>query len=331
MLRRAIMVIAGVLALVLGGHRLLPELGGFTPVLESLLPWLGVAVPFLLVGALFTRSWQVIVMALLPATVWGLMFGPALLQTPPGGPSDVSVVTLNVGVANGDSARAVRDVSRGRDLVAVQELTDGGPAAKMLDSRFPHRYQVTTVGLWSRFPILKAHKVDIGLDWARALRAVVRTPKGRLTVYVMHLASARPGQTAQRDDTLVHARKIVDEDDSKHLLLLGDLNTATTDRKRSGLVPPLSDAQQEAGNGFGFTWPSSFPVTRPDHILYRGLTATSAGVEPATGSDHRAAVASLRFLATPSASRAWAPPVPVSSLVAHPLRSFAPQSRHRRA
>ncbi|MFF3436840.1 endonuclease/exonuclease/phosphatase family protein [Streptosporangium sp. NPDC002721] len=295
MLRQSIVVTAGALALTLGGHRLLPELGGFTPVLESLLPWLGVAVPILLVCALATRSWQVIVAALVPATVWGLMFGPTLLRSPPGGPSDLSVATLNVGATNADSADAIRSVSRGRDLVAVQELTAGGPAAKVLDDRFPHRYRIATVGLWSRFPIAEARKADIGLDWARALRAVVVTPKGRVTVYVMHLASARPGQTAQRDETLAHARKMIDRDDSEHLLLLGDLNTATTDRKRSGLVPPLSDAQQEAGTGFGFTWPASFPVTRPDHILYRGMVATRAGVERAAGSDHRAAVASLRL------------------------------------
>ncbi|MFF5204626.1 endonuclease/exonuclease/phosphatase family protein [Streptosporangium sp. NPDC000396] len=295
MLRRVIIVVAGALALILGGHRLLPELGGFTPVLESLLPWLGAAIPILLVGALFTRSWRVIVAALLPAVVWGVMFGPALLNAPPGGPSDISVATINVGVANSASGQAVMAVAKDRDLIAAQELTGGGPAAKALDQHFPYHYQVSTVGLWSRFPLVGARKVDIGLAWTRALRAVVKTPKGELTVYVMHLASARPGQTAQRDETLRHARKIIDRDDSENLLLLGDLNTATTDRKRSGLVPPLSDAQQEAGTGFGFTWPSSFPVTRPDHILYRGLTATSAGVEQATGSDHRAAVASLRL------------------------------------
>ncbi|MGS2640461.1 endonuclease/exonuclease/phosphatase family protein [Streptosporangium sp. LJ11] len=297
MLRRSIIVTAGALALILGGHRLLPELGGFTPVLESLLPWLGVAVPVLLVCALATRSWQVVLAAMVPATVWGLMFGPTLLRSPPGGPSDLSVATLNVGATNADSADAIRSVSRDRDLVAVQELTAGGPAAKALNERFPYRYRIATVGLWSRFPIAEARKADIGLDWARALRAVVVTPKGRLTVYVMHLASARPGQTAQRDETLAHARRMVDRDDSRHLLLLGDLNTATTDRKRSGLVPPLSDAQQEAGTGFGFTWPASFPVTRPDHILYRGMVATRAGVERAAGSDHRAAVASLRLAA----------------------------------
>ncbi|MGC5014008.1 endonuclease/exonuclease/phosphatase family protein [Streptosporangium sp. DT93] len=297
MLRRSIIVASGTLALTLGGHRLLPELGGFTPVLESLLPWLGAAVPVLLVLALATRSWQVIFTALLPATVWAVMFGPAMLRTPPGGPSDLSVATLNVGATNGDSADAVRSVSEGRDLVAVQELTPGGPAAEVLNDRFPHRYRIATVGLWSRFPIAEARKADIGLDWARALRAVVVTPRGRVTVYVMHLASARPGQTDLRDETLTYARRMIDKDESPHLLLLGDLNTATTDRKRSGLVPPLSDAQQEAGAGFGFTWPAAFPVTRPDHILYRGMTATTASVEPAAGSDHRAAVASLRLAA----------------------------------
>lgn len=294
-LRSSIIAVAGALALILGGHGLLPELGGFTPVLESGLPWLGLAVPVLLVAALFTRSWRTVVATLLPAAVWAVLFGPTLLRTPPGGPSDLSVATLNVGVTNAASGEAVRAVSKGRDLVAAQELTDGGPAAKALNGRFPHHYQVSTVGLWSRFPIVDARKADIGLDWVRALRVVVRTPKGELTVYVMHLASARPGETAQRDETLAYARRLIDKDDSEHLLLLGDLNTATTDRKRSNLVPPLSDAQQEAGSGFGFTWPSSFPITRPDHILYRGLTATGSGVEQAAGSDHRAAVATLRM------------------------------------
>nr|WP_184943853.1 endonuclease/exonuclease/phosphatase family protein [Planomonospora venezuelensis] len=283
------------LAAVLAGHRLLPELGGLTPVLESLLPWLGAAVPLLVIGALLTRSWRTVAAALLPALVWGVMFGPALLRTAPGGQSDLSVATLNVGVTNADSGRAVRALAGGRDLFAAQELTPGGPAAEELGRHFPHRVQVSTIGLWSRFPIIEHRAVDIGLEWTRALRAVVKTPGGNVTVYVMHLASARPGETAQRDSTLTHARRLIDADKSENLLLLGDLNTATTDRKLSGLVPPLSDAHLEAGTGFGFTWPASFPVTRPDHILYRGLTATGADVEPAAGSDHRAAVASLRL------------------------------------
>ncbi|GAA1024138.1 hypothetical protein Aple_096650 [Acrocarpospora pleiomorpha] len=295
MLRRAVMALAAVLAAVLAGHRLLPELGGFTPVLESVLPWVGLGVPLLLAAALASRSVPAIVATLVPAVVWGVLFGPGLLRSPPGGPSDLSVATLNVGVTNSLSGTAVRTVSEGRDLVALQELTPGGPAAKELNNRYPHHYQVGTVGLWSRYPLEGARKVDIGLGWARALRAVTKSPKGEVTVYVMHLASARPGETESRDETLEAAGKLIAEDESERLLLLGDLNTATTDRHREDLVPPLTDAQEQAGQGFGFTWPARFPITRPDHILYRGMTATTATVEEAAGSDHRAAVATLRF------------------------------------
>ncbi|MCG5212396.1 endonuclease/exonuclease/phosphatase family protein [Streptosporangium soli] len=297
MLGRAVIVAAGFLAVLLGGHRLLPELGGATPILESLLPWLGLAVPVLVVTAFCTRSWPPVAAALVPAAVWGLLFAPGLLRSPPGGPSDLSVATLNVGAANTDPVDTVRAVAGRRDLIALQEMTAQARARlpRVLRARYPHHYTVGTVGLWSRYPIASTRRIDTGLGWERALRAVVRTPKGRVTVYVMHLASARPGETVRRDQTLATARRLIARDRSRHLLLLGDLNTATTDRQLDSLVPPLSDAHLEAGAGFGFTWPARFPVTRPDHILYRGLVATRAAVEPAPGSDHHAAVAELRL------------------------------------
>jgi vancomycin resistance protein VanJ len=223
------------------------------------------------------------------------MFGSTLVRSPPGGPSDLSVGTVNVGVRNNASGEAVRAIADDLDLLAAQELTPGGPAAKQLNRTFKHRYAVSTVGLWSRYPISARKPLDVGMGWVRALRAVVTTPKGKVTVYVMHLASARPGHTDSRDTSLAQARKLIDADTSERVLLLGDLNTATTDRGMRGLTPPLTDAQAVAGDGFGFTWPAEFPITRPDHILFRGMTATEAGVAPATGSDHRAAVASLRF------------------------------------
>jgi vancomycin resistance protein VanJ len=53
------------------------------------------------------------------------------------------------------------------------------------------------------------------------------------------------------------------------------------------------DTQQQAGAGFGFTWPARLPVLRPDHILHRGLTSRHSSVVVAPGSDHRAVVADL--------------------------------------
>ncbi|MEO3871583.1 endonuclease/exonuclease/phosphatase family protein [Nonomuraea sp. B12E4] len=295
MLSRVVVVVSAVLAVALAGHRLIPALGGFTPVMESLLPWLGWAVPLLLVAATVARSRVAAVTALVPGVVWAAMFGSTLFRSPPGGPHDLAVGTVNVGVRNSASGEAVRSIAKGLDLLAAQELTSGGPAAKQLNKMFRYRYPVSTVGLWSRYPLSDTKPLDLGMGWPRALRAVVSTPKGKVTVYVMHLASARPGATTSRDATLAQARKLIDADSSKRILLLGDLNTATTDRGMRGLTPPLTDAQGAAGDGFGFTWPSEFPITRPDHILFRGMTATEAGVAPATGSDHRAAVASLRL------------------------------------
>ncbi|MER6580852.1 endonuclease/exonuclease/phosphatase family protein [Nonomuraea sp. NPDC001023] len=295
MLSRVVVIASAVVALALAGHSLIPSLGGFTPVLESLLPWMGLAVPLLLLLALLARSRAAALAALAPGLVWAAMFGSTLLAAPPGGPSDLAVGTVNVGVRNSASGEAVKAIAEGLDLLAAQELTPGGPAAKQLNKLFRYHYPVSTVGLWSRYPISETRPLDVGMGWPRALRAVVSTPKGKVTVYVMHLASARPGHTASRDASLAHARRLVDADPSKRVLLLGDLNTATTDRGMRGLTPPLTDAQSVAGDGFGFTWPAEFPITRPDHILFRGMTATKAGVAPATGSDHRAAIASLRF------------------------------------
>ncbi|WP_049571203.1 endonuclease/exonuclease/phosphatase family protein [Nonomuraea sp. SBT364] len=295
MLKKGVVVVSAVVAAGLAGHRFIPVLGGFTPVLESVLPWIGLLVPVLLLAAFATRSAAAAVAALVPGVVWAAMFGSALMRTPPGGPSDLAVGTVNVGVRNNASGEAVRAIAADLDLLAAQELTPGGPAAKQLNKMFKHRYPVSTVGLWSRYPIVDKRPLDVGMGWPRALRAVVSTPKGKVTVYVMHLASARPGHTASRDASLTQARKLVDADRSERILLLGDLNTATTDRGMRGLTPPLTDAQEVAGDGFGFTWPAEFPITRPDHILFRGMTATEAGVAPATGSDHRAAIASLRL------------------------------------
>jgi vancomycin resistance protein VanJ len=84
-------------------------------------------------------------------------------------------------------------------------------------------------------------------------------------------------------------------DSSPRIVMLGDLNTASTDRVLAPLARLLRDTQAAAGRGLGFTWPSSFPLVRPDHIMTRGMTATQSSVVDTSGSDHRAITAGLRF------------------------------------
>ena len=66
----------------------------------------------------------------------------------PGGPSDLKVGTVNVGVRNSASGEAVRAIAKDLDVLAAQELTHGGPAAKQLNKMFKYRFPVSTVGLW---------------------------------------------------------------------------------------------------------------------------------------------------------------------------------------
>lgn len=293
--RDALIVLAALLvAALLAGHGLVPDRRGLGTVTDSYLPWFGLAVLPVAVVAFAARSRAGVAALLVPVLVWAVMFGGWWLPKG-GGERQFRVVTQNVDAANPDPARTARQlVDTGADLVAVEELNDDR-AAEVLDRTYPHRVRVGTVGLWSRFPVRASRPLDLGLGWPRALRADVGTTWGTLTVYVVHLASIRPGQDDARDASLLRLSDTVRADRASRLLLVGDLNTASTDRQLKHLVPPLVDAQRAAGYGFGFTWPNGVAMTRPDQVLFRGLTATGASVADTDGSDHRGAVADLRM------------------------------------
>ncbi|WP_245675473.1 endonuclease/exonuclease/phosphatase family protein [Micromonospora halophytica] len=294
--RRGLVVVllAGLLAAVLAGHRAVPNVHGFGSLLDSVSPLLGLAVPALALGALLRRSRRALLAVVLPAVVWALAHGGAWLPPAGSGPTGIRVASQNLRAGNPDPAATVAPLARsGADLIALQEVDDGDRLG--LRQRYPHRAAVSTVALWSRYPITDSAGVDTGLGWTRGLRAVVATPHGELVVYAVHLGSARAGDTATRDETVRALARAVRADRAERLVVLGDLNTATTDRVFTPLTRLLGDAHAEAGQGFGFTWPSAVPVTRPDHVLYRGLTPTAAGVVRTPRTDHRAVTAGFRW------------------------------------
>ncbi|MFI5837763.1 endonuclease/exonuclease/phosphatase family protein [Micromonospora sp. NPDC051300] len=297
--RRGIVVIAcaALLAALLVGHRAVPNVRGLGSLLDSVTPLLGLGVPLLGLAALLRRSRRALLAVLLPALVWAGLYGRAWL--PPAAGADgtsVRVASQNLRAGNPDPAATVDALAGDApDLIGLQEVDDDRRVAPVLADRYPHRTSVSTVALWSRWPIREAHGVDTGLGWDRALRAVVAAPQGDLTVYVVHLGSARAGHTATRDETVAALARTVRADPAERLVVLGDLNTATTDRAFAPLTRLLGDAQAEAGQGFGFTWPAQVPLTRPDHVLYRGLTPTAAGVVHTPDTDHRAVTAGFRW------------------------------------
>ncbi|MGW0083049.1 endonuclease/exonuclease/phosphatase family protein [Streptomyces sp. NPDC003393] len=298
-------------------HARITDRGGLGSLVETFLPWFGLFIPVLLAGALWRRAASAVFALLLPAVVWLNLFG-ALLgdKTHPGG--DLTVAEHNVGGANADPAGTARDLAgSGADVLALVELTEQarGTYEKALANAYPYHTVLGTVGLWSRLPLSDTRPVDIKTDYgpladtkpvavkmtyARALRTTVATDKGPLAVYVAHLGSVRVFPrtgfwTESRDRGAEALGEAVAAERNQRVVLLGDLNGTMEDRAFAGITSRMRSAQNEAGKGFGFTWPATFPVARIDQILVRGVTPENSWVLPATGSDHLPVAASISW------------------------------------
>ncbi len=310
------------LALLLGPFMLLHakipnRIGNLGSLVETFLPWIGLLIPVLLTGALWRRSAAAVVALLLPAIVWLSLFG-AQLSDKSDPISDLTVISHNVGADNPDPAGTARDLAAsGAGLLALQEITAQarGVYEKALAKAYPHYAVLGTVGLWSTMPLSDTQPVDIQMDagplgdakpaevkltYARALRTTVATDQGPLAVYVAHLGSARVNpqagfSTASRDRNAQALGEAIAADRNERVVLLGDLNGTLDDRAFAGLTAQLRSAQTVAGDGFGFTWPASFPVARIDQILVRGVAPKSSWVLPATGSDHLPVAAGISW------------------------------------
>ena len=280
---------AAMLSLLLLAHRAVPGSPG--SLLESALPWLLAPALLLAIVAAVTRQVAVVAVALVPMALWTIMFAPTLTDHSRAGSHDLRVASLNLGRSTPGEALPPLLAER-PDIIVLEEVTPANrdTVTRTLADAYPHHTETGTVAIFSRFGLSGTEPVDIHIGWTRAIATTVATDSGKIRLLAAHLASARADETAGRDRTLQALAAAAHADPSRRLILAGDLNTATTDRLFHEFAP-LADSQKEAGSGFGFTWPSAFPVVRPDHILERGLTTRRSWVVSAPGSDHRAVLA----------------------------------------
>ncbi|OKI78078.1 hypothetical protein AMK12_19005 [Streptomyces sp. TSRI0395] len=306
---RVLAAVALLLGLFLLLHASIPNrVGNLGSLVETFLPWFGLAIPVLLAGALLRRSVLAVVALLLPAVVWLNLFGGLLTdKSHPGG--DLTVVSHNVGADNPDAVGTARALAAsGADVLALEELDPGALRTyeKELAAAYPHHEVLGTVGVWSRLPLSDTRTVDVEMDagplgdakpadvklgYNRGLRTTVATDHGPLAVYVAHLGSVRVNPRAglssgRRDAGAQALGRAVAAERNERVVLLGDLNGTVDDRAYEDVTSRMRSAQEAAGDGFGFSWPATFPVVRIDQILVRGVEPESSWVLPATGSDH---------------------------------------------
>ncbi|MFW5418334.1 endonuclease/exonuclease/phosphatase family protein [Nocardiopsis sp. CNT-189] len=285
---------AGAAAVLLAGHRLVPGDAGV--LLESGLPWLGLAAPVAAAAGAALRSRAAAAAAVALSAVWAALFVPAYVPAPGGGAGGarLGVATLNVGAGNERVCAALREAAGwGADVVAVQELTGPEGCAPRAFGGAGEWVRQGTVGVWSRYPVASVEALDPAVGWIRGVRLAVRAPGGEVAVVAGHVASLRPGTSGSRDASLAALAEAARAADGP-VVVLADLNTAATDRAM-GAFSGYGEAQRDAGWGPGFTWPAGAPAVRLDHVLYRSARAVSAEVRPVPGSDHRAALAELVY------------------------------------
>lgn len=288
---------AGLAALLLL-HHLIPTTRGLALVVESVLPWTGVLIALLLIVGLIRFSVWSVIGVVLPALVWGQMFGVYLKPANEPDHTDIVVATQNVGARLPEpSATALNIIERKPDIVTLQEIESlsGKIIREQMDKSFKYHKVSDTVGLWSKWPISDTEEIDLGLSWPRAFAATVKTDHGNVRVYSVHMPSVRPGSESLRNTALQTVAQKVSEDPAQRVIVAGDFNSTSTDRYFADLNDSLTNTRRVSGGGFGFTWPSQFPVARLDHVLVRGMAPVSDTVLPRGTSDHRAIVAGINL------------------------------------
>ena len=283
-----------VAAVLLVAHDVVPNRwGNLGSLVQSFLPWLGLAVPLGILAALLRRSALAILAVLLPLAAWIWVFLPQVRPVDPE-PGDLTVVQHNVSDTNSDVAGTAEVLLAAEpDVVTLTEVSDtvAEQYTQAFGETLPHHETQGTVGVWSRFPLRGATVVDIrpeGIDasWDRCVRVVIEREGAAAALFVAHLPSVRFGsggfETELRNASALELADAVNAEKNETVIVAGDLNAVLAD----GAIAPLTNLVTAPTTGFEFTYPEVFPVAQIDHVLARGATVTEVRTLDRTGSDH---------------------------------------------
>jgi endonuclease/exonuclease/phosphatase (EEP) superfamily protein YafD len=198
------------------------------------------------------------------------------------------------------------------DVIALQELTHETADAIRADAslRMQYPYQalapddtVFGLGILSRHPI--ADDVVAEDPSSQTVRVAV-TANRELTVVNAHPLPAKVGiigfDATRRNADLDRLRARVDAllDSNYPVIVIGDLNVASTEPAFAEFAAGLSDVHRQVGLGPGWTWrPNRLAqfnvgVLRIDHVLVgEPLVPVHAGVECDVPGDHCAVLAAV--------------------------------------
>lgn len=285
----------------------------FAPwILLLLLPTIGLA--------WLTRQRALTAILLFSALLIAFRLAPLFLFKSPATTTtrDLKVMTFNVHGRNNNVEGILGLILREEpDLIAFQELSPVVAAGLVdaLGDRYPYHtlesdQRVWGQGLLSRYPMQATSELP---DY-RYLSAVVQAPQGAITVLNVHPPT--PFQWERQHGMFRSLAEQIASIDGP-LLVVGDFNTTDQSENYALVRRYLTDAFQESGWGFGFSFPATAklgiqwlrPLVRIDYIFHNDFFAShdTRVLEENGGSDHRPVVSTLSFrrAAQQGVSTAW--------------------------
>lgn len=182
------------------------------------------------------------------------------LETGPGNRGDASHAALLRAVQSLDSDILVL-TSPPADIVAALDATATSPAKRL------HALNLWPLYLRTRLPILHIHEpVATAGVFIMVVELDATAQLGRpITLYLVDLPSnpRLPRMPMMRD-----ARRLVDKSNLPPPdIVMGDFNIPRHSASIAALFPGLRDAYDNAGHGYGATFPRRMPLYHIDHVL----------------------------------------------------------------
>jgi vancomycin resistance protein VanJ len=281
----------------------------------------------LLLLSLLRRSPMGIIAALIPGSVLALFYRKRFLPKlgELGDRPGLRIMTLNLLCRPRSidaTVRAIRESDA--DIVMLQEVIPamGEPLGPELLDDYPYQaiYPSTRArgaAVLSRLPFEKEQRFQLSSKGWYGQEIHVSWAGRRVALFNVHLMSpmVRFGRRGWPFNSVPRAkemRRLIDllPVDDLDVVVAGDFNLTDQSPDYRSIRAYLNDAFDDAGSGFGFTYPAatphgkklyerhSPPLVRLDHVFYQGrLRARSARVGPNGDSDHFSVIVELEAVA----------------------------------
>ncbi len=215
------------------------------------------------------------------------------------------LLTYNVASLRGDPAEIARTVRAANpDVVCLQEVNRVSVDVLGTLSPLLPGYQVVPsreVAILTRLPAQNVRDLYLPVTDRRFVVANFSWRGQPFTLLNAHFTTVERGSRQKMERTAEDRRVTLGRllelagESAGPFIACGDFNTPTRGAVYAGLKQHFANAFEEAGRGFGYTFPAKFPLVRIDHVWLRGARALNARVLNVRGSDHRPLLVDLEL------------------------------------